>query len=151
MANKQEYRLTKGPHSRLEDGKRVSYDAGDEFVPTDRELEVFGWRLEPVIEKSDDDGSGDNDNKNKKPDGSGDDSNDDDNNDDNNDNENEEEDTQDDSDITKLSTRDAGPVISECDDIKQLKAWEKQEKEGEERSTILKALESRINALEEGE
>lgn len=54
MTKNQKYRINKGPHSRIEDGKRVSYGEGDVITPTDRELETISDRLEPVVDKSDD-------------------------------------------------------------------------------------------------
>lgn len=43
-----EYRVTRNSHTRIEDGERVTYEPGETFVPTERELSTFGRKLEAV-------------------------------------------------------------------------------------------------------
>jgi len=49
------YKLTIGKHTRFEKGRAVRYVTGDVFEPTDAELVTIGDRLEPVIEKVEED------------------------------------------------------------------------------------------------
>lgn len=48
MSKPQLYRLTRKRHVRTENGRRVTYRAGDVFEPTEAELRAFSDRLEPV-------------------------------------------------------------------------------------------------------
>lgn len=44
------YKLTRGSHARVENGKRVYYEEGDIFEPSEAELQAFGDKLEPAPE-----------------------------------------------------------------------------------------------------
>lgn len=52
-------------------------------------------------------------------------------------------------DITKLNVKDAGTLVTDCEDVSVLKAWLEQEGAGENRESLLKKIDSRINALTE--
>lgn len=51
--------------------------------------------------------------------------------------------------ITELSVKDATKLVSDCEDIETLQAWAKEEEEADNRESLLKRIESRINALSE--
>lgn len=52
------YKLTIGKHTRFEHGRAVRYQTGDVFEPTEAELVTIGERLEPVVEKVEEDPTG---------------------------------------------------------------------------------------------
>ena len=48
--NKQLYEVVGGKHSRIENGVRVRYMAGQTFVPTNEEIRIWGKKLRPVLQ-----------------------------------------------------------------------------------------------------
>lgn len=52
------YKLTIGKHTRFEQGRAVRYQTGDVFEPTEAELVTIGERLEPVVEKVEEEPTG---------------------------------------------------------------------------------------------
>ncbi|AZO96138.1 hypothetical protein [Halocella sp. SP3-1] len=51
--------------------------------------------------------------------------------------------------ITELSVKDAIKLVSECKETDMLKEWAEAEAKAENRESLLKRVESRINALSE--
>jgi hypothetical protein len=50
--------------------------------------------------------------------------------------------------IKARNSKDAVVLVKTCHDIEQLKAWQQEETEGQGRTTILTAIEDRLNLLE---